>query len=434
MARNDDPQFKLKRLRLIGMLVAVGVVVGGGSWAVTTEISGAVIAPGTVVVESNIKKVQHPSGGIVGDIRARDGDHVQQGQIIVRLDATITRANLSVIEKRLDELTARRARLQAERDGSSELTLPKAPNQNGASASAATAIENEKRLFKLRRATRSNQKEQLHQQIVQINKEISGLEVQAKAKSMELELIESELGGVNELWFKGLMPVSRLMAIRREKAKLVGEHGRLTSQIARSKAKIAETRTALVQIDQTLASEVALELADTDAKIGEFSERRIAARAELTRIDIRAPQSGTIHESIVHTVGGVISAGETLMVVVPNADKLLIKAEVSPRDIDQLFIGQRSGLRFSTFNQRTTPELTGYVHHRSADISTDTRTGTSYYDVRIRIPAEEIAKLNGASLVPGMPVEVFIKTEDRPVMSYLMKPLTDQFSRAFRER
>jgi HlyD family secretion protein len=222
--------------------------------------------------------------------------------------------------------------------------------------------------------------------------------------------------------------------LERAATRVEGEKGSLISAIARSKARIAETELEIIQIDRDLASEVAKELREIDGKIGEFVERKVAAEDQLKRIDIRAPQAGIVHQSTAHTVDGVINAGETIMLIVPKADNLTVEAKVAPQDIDQLYFGQTAMLRFSAFNQRTTPEITGTISRISADITTEERTGASYYTVRIAMSAGEVSRLGDRPLVPGMPVEAFVKTGDRKVISYLVKPLTDQITRAFREQ
>jgi HlyD family secretion protein len=254
------------------------------------------------------------------------------------------------------------------------------------------------------------------------------------AKKREIELIGQELEGVRELWRKNLVQIQRVTALERDAARLEGERGHLIAATAQSKGKISEIELQIIQIDQELRSEVAKELREVQAKIAELVERKIAAEDQLKRIDIRAPQDGVVHQLTVHTVGGVITAGEAMMVIVPEADNLTVEAKLNPQDIDQVHAGQNAALRFSTFNQRTTPELTGVVTRVSADLTTDQRTGMSYYTVRISIPENEVARLGGLKLLPGMPLEAFIQTGERTVLSYLTKPFTDQAARAFRGR
>jgi HlyD family secretion protein len=416
------------------VLIVLLLVVGVGGWAATVQISGALIAQGSIVVDQNVQKVQHPTGGIVGELRVRDGDRVKAGDILVRLDETVMRANLAIITKGLNELSARKARLEAERDGAETITFPPALLAQVDDADAVSAVSSERKLFQLRRAERLGQKAQLQQRMRQLNEEIGGIEAQQSAKAQEMTLIERELAGVRDLYARNLVQLTRLTQLEREVARLGGERAQLVAGAAQAKGKIAEINLQILQIDQNLSSEVAKELRDIDGKIGEFVERKVTAEDQLRRTDIRAPQAGVVFQSAVHTIGGVITAGDPIMLIVPDADKLQVEAKVNPQDIDQLQIGQRAVLRFSAFNSRTTPEVDGEVTRVSADTSTDQRTGQSYYTIRIALPPETVTQLGDVRLLPGMPVEAFVQTGERTVISYLMKPLHDQFMRAFRER
>ena len=398
----------------------------------TAEISGAVVAAGAVVVDSNVKKVQHPTGGVVGEILIRDGMRVRQGDIVVRLDATVARANLAMVTKNLDELDARQARLEAERDGAAELTF--SPELARAADPEVVRLRKaEQRLFELRRTARAGQRDQLRQRILQLGEQIEGLELQSKAKAAEIIFIKQELGGVQDLWRKNLIPITRLTSLSREETRLEGERGSMIATIAQTKGKITETELQILQIDQDLRSEVAKELREIQAKVGELVERKVAAEDQLKRIDIRSPQDGIVHQLAVHTVGGVVSPSEPLMLVVPDADELSIEVKIETQDIDQLQLGQRTVLRLSAFNQRTTPEVNGVITRIAADLVSDPRTGMSYYPVRVALAAGEAARLEGLRLLPGMPVECFVQTGDRTVISYLTKPLLDQVVRAFRQ-
>jgi HlyD family secretion protein len=418
-----------------GLLVVVMLVVGIGGWAFTTEISGAIQAPGAIVVDSNVKKVQHPTGGIIGEIRARDGDVVKAGDILVRLDETITRTNLAIVTRNLYELMARKARLEAERDESRSVRFPPEIIQAAKTdPEIAHVIESESKVFKLRVDARSGHKQVLITRDAQLQEEISGHTAQAASKAQEITLIERELEGARDLWKRNLIPITKMTALEREAARLTGERAQLIAKVAQANGRISEIQLQVLQIDREASSEVGKELREIEAKVGELTERKIAAEDQMRRIDLRAPQDGTVHQSAVHTVGGVITAGEILMLIVPEADKLIAETKIAPQDIDQLWIGQTALLRFTTFNQRTTPEISGTVSRISADISTDQRSGQNFYTVRIALPASEVARLGDVKLVPGMPVEGMIKTADRKVISYLVKPLQDQISRAFRER
>jgi HlyD family secretion protein len=270
--------------------------------------------------------------------------------------------------------------------------------------------------------------------VAQLNQEIQGLSAQQVSKTKEIDLVQRELAGVRDLYQKNLVQLTRLTSLEREAARLEGERGQLISSMAQTRGKIAEIQLKIIQVDQDMSSDVGKELREIDAKIGEFVERKITAEDQLKRIDIRAPQDGTVFQSSVHTVGGVITAGDAIMLVVPDADNLAVEAKVNPQEIDQLQMGQKAMLRFTNFNQRTTPEIDGIVNRISADAATDQRTGATYYTVRIGLAPDEIARLGDVKLVPGMPVEVFAQTADRTVLSFLAKPLLDQVKRAFREK
>jgi membrane fusion protein, type I secretion system len=424
----------IHRHLLAGGLIVLLLAGGVGGWASTTQIAGALIAQGSVVVDSNVKKIQHPTGGVVGKLNVQDGDRVKAGDVLVQLDDTVTRANLAIVTKGLDELAARKARLEAERDGAETVTFPKDLLARAGEPSVAVALANERKLFELRRSARLGQKAQLKQRITQLQDEIQGLTAQQEAKAREISLIGKELEGVRELWKNNLVQITRLTALERDGARLEGERGQLVASVAQAKGKVTETELQVIQIDQDLSSEVAKDMREVDAKFGEFVERKVAAEDQLKRIDLRAPQDGTVLESKVHTVGGVIPAGDTIMLIVPDTDNLLVEAKVSPHDIDQVQVGQSAVLRFSAFNLRTTPEINGTITRVSADTTTDQRTGQSYYTTRIAMTKSEIARLGDVKLIPGMPVEAFVQTGERSVLSYLTKPLQDQFMRAFREK
>lgn len=426
----------IQRYVIAGMLIAAIVTFGVGGWAATSQLSGAVIGQGTVVVDSSVKKVQHATGGIVGELRVREGDHVNAGDILIRLDETQTLANATIVTQSVDELLARQARLEAERENNEQIVFPAAlveRSRDGASE-AADAIAAERALFKLRRDARDGQRAQLNERVTQLQDEIKGYTGQAGAKQKEIELIHKELDGVRALWQKKLISIERLTSLERETARLEGERSQLTAAIAQSKGKIAEIQLQIIQVDQDVRAEVGKDLIDTQSKLSELSERKTAAVDQLNRIDIRAPQSGRVHQLTVHTVGGVIAPGEQIMLIVPDEDALAVEVKIAPQDIDQVHFGQAAAMRFAAFNQKTTPEIEGSVTLVSADLTQDQRTGASYYMVRLAPKAGELAKLRPSKLVPGMPVEVFIKTSERTVLSYLTKPLTDQAERAFRER
>jgi HlyD family secretion protein len=418
----------------LGLAVLLLLVGGFGGWAAATQISGAVIAAGRLVVDTNVKKVQHPSGGIVDAIGVRNGDLVKAGDRLMRLDPTVTRANLSIVASALDQLQARKARLLAERDGADALTFPKELLARAKEPGVEGSLEGEANLFAVRLQAQVTQRSQLGERISQLREEIVGLEGQSRSKDQEIVLVEKELVGVRALWERRLIELNRVTALEREAARLQGDRARLISTIAQTRGRIAEIELQISGVGHDHLTEVNKELREAESKMGELEERKVAAEDQLRRIDILAPQSGVVHEMAVHTVGGVVSAGETLMMIVPEADRLLVEAKVSPSSIDQLYLGQKAGLRFTSFDQRITPEIEGRVALISADTTTDLRTAESHYDVRIAIEESELARLGAERVVPGMPVEVFVRTGERSVLSYLSKPLRDQMARTFRER
>ena len=400
-----------------------------------TELSGAIVASGSLVVETNVKKVQHPTGGIVGDLAVADGQHVSAGDLLVRLDATTAKANLDAVSKNLWELSARRARLEAERDGLKEIVVPDDLAREAVlDTDIAHIVAGETRLFGLRRDALTGQKAQLHERVGQLRDEIRGLAEQTGAKAEEIALIGKEYVGVKELWEKNLIQMNRVTSLEREGARLRGERGQLIAAAAQTRGKIAETELQVLQLDQSLRSDVAKELADIRAKAVTFVDQKITALDQLKRIDIRSPQTGFVHELAVHTRGGVIGPGEQIMLIVPDADALVVEVRVAPQDIDQVRSGQVAMLRFPSFNQRTTAELAGHVVRVAPDVTEDKRGGASFFLVRIALPREAADLLGQTKLVPGMPVDAFIRTSDRTVLSYLAKPLTDQVRRAFREK
>jgi HlyD family secretion protein len=424
------------RLHLIIGLAVVIVLAGGfGGWASTVQISGALIAPGAVVVDSNVKKVQHPTGGVVGEVRVRDGDLVKAGDVVVRLDDTVTKASLAIVVKTLNGLYARAARLEAEQRGDSKLTFPPQLTERADDPDVQNVMLSESKLFEVRVHGRAGQKAQLRERVSQLNEEIGGLSAQEQAKDKEIALIEKELVGVRQLYDQHLVQLTRLTTLERDAARLNGERAQYIAQRAQAKGKITETELQIIQVDKDMVSEVSKDLRETNDKIGEFVERKVTAEDQLRRVDIRAPQDGMVLQNNVHTVGGVITAGDAMMMIVPQADDLSVEAKVDPKDIDKLQIGQKTLMRFSAFNQRTTPELNGLVTRVSADVTTDQRTGQSYYTIRVSLPPAEVARLgDNNKLIPGMPVEAFVQTGDRTMLSYLIKPLNDQLMRSFRER
>ena len=430
----DGARRSVARHAMAGLALFASLLLGVGGWAVATDLSGAVIASGVVVVNSNVKKIQHPFGGVVSEILVKNGQQVEAGELLVKLDPTVLAANHKVISKGIFESYARQGRLEAERDSADDIVFPAELSARVGDAEADAVMQSEKRLFELRRNTRFGQKSLLAERAAQIRQEVDGLARQLSAKEKESGLIFKELDGVRKLWESKLIGIQRLVLLERDAVRNEGERGQLQAQIAQAKGRIAEIGLQIHQVDQELRSDVASALRDVQAKLSELLERRVAAEDQLGRTSIRAPQKGLIHQLAVFANGAVISAGEAIMFVVPSEDSLIVEARVLPGDIDQVRIGQRANLRFPAFNQRTTPEFPGQVRLIAPDLSTDQKSGMSYYTVQVGL--DEAAKESGENgrLVPGMPAEVFLQTGDRSAFSYFMKPLADQFDRSFRHR
>jgi HlyD family secretion protein len=445
-ATEQDPRRAIRKLNLIGLALTVLLIGGVGGWATTTQLAGAVIAPGWVVVESNIKKVQHPTGGVVGEILVKEGSSVEEGQVVLRLDDTVTKATLGVVRSQLDELLAREARLLAERDGADLIAFPAQLTSRRNDASVAMALAGEEKLFESRRSARAGQRAQLRERVAQINEEIRGLSAQQAAKEAEFELIGKELVGVADLYRRNLVSISRYMLLQRDQTKLEGERGQLIADIARARGKISETELQIIQLDQDFRSDVLKDQREAQGKIAELKERVTAAEDQLKRVDLRAPQSGIVHQLAVHTVGGVIATGEIIMQIVPRADELVVEAKVAPTDIDQVSVGAKANVRIMAGNQRIAPDVAGLVTRVSADLTREqqnaqqtgqqagSQSGQAYYTVRVSLPPDQVARLKDIRLVPGMPAEAFIQTHERTPLQYFLKPLEEQIMRTFRER
>jgi len=420
-------------LRVGIRVLLVGGILGGG-WAAFVPLAGAVVVPGNLVVQSNVKNIQHPTGGVVADIDVQDGSRVQTGELLLRLDATQARAGLQMVSKQLDELGAKIARLVAERDGLARIEVPAELASRSGNETVRSLLASEDSLFKARLIARQSQKDLLQGKVTQLTEEIVGLEAQLDSKARQLELIAGELTGVQELYDKHLVPLTRLTTLQRESARIDGEHGQIVSSIAETKSKIGETQLQMIRAEQDFRTDVVKELGEAQGKEAELVERSVSARDLLDRIEIHAPVAGIVHQLAAHTIGGVIRAGDTIMDIVPDTEDLEIEARLQPKDIDQVRTGQSAFVRFSAFNQRVTPQLIGSVSYVSADTSRDQQTNAPYFTVRVILSEQERRRLAGQQLVPGMPAEVFMQTRSRTMMSYLFKPIADQMRRAFVEQ
>jgi HlyD family secretion protein len=400
-----------------------------GLWAAVSPLSGAVVAPGQFVVDTNIKKIQHQTGGIVAVLPVREGQRVKAGDLVLQLDETLTRANLQVIVKQLDEIMARQSRLEAERNGGAMVLAPELQARMHV-PDVAKSVSDEARLLETRRSQRDGQKQQLGKRVEQLGEEISGIQAQVISRDEQIRLLKLELGGLRDLFKSNLVPMTRIMPVEREAANMLGQKGQLVAQRAQTEGKISEIRVQLLQLDIDMQTETGKELRDLQAKSAELLERKVAAEDQLKRVDIRSPIDGYVHQLNVHTIGGVISPAEPAMLIVPLNEELQIEARVSPTDIDQLFIGQKGVVKVQAGNQRATPEIAGTVSRIAADVTREQQTGQVYYLIRLSLPTE----LGDLKIMSGMQTESYIQTSERTPFQYIIKPLKDQFNRAFRER
>ena len=432
---SDKPLRDAQFYTRLGFGVIGALIVGIAIWSLFAPIEGAVIAGGQVVVESNRKTVQHLEGGVVSEILVREGAAVSAGDVVARLDGTVQNANAALIDSQLTELYARRARLEAERDRLVSLPPARGASEILENPTFSEKLEGQRNLFAARRETRATQVALLLERITQQQERITGLKAQISSLRNQLRLIGDELDGVRTLNEQGFAPTTRVRALEREETRLIGERGALTASIAEAESVISEAKLEIERLRETGREEAITELRDTDLSIGELEERRIAAQDALERTEIKAPQNGRVLGLAIHTVGGVVAPGAPIMDIVPEGDRLRISAQVSPQDVDKVKPGQETLVRFSAFGLRSTPEIYGSVETVSADSLVDEASGAASYLVLVDIPeGEELANaLAGERLVPGMPVEVFIRTGARPVITYWLKPLTDAMARSLRE-
>jgi len=422
-----EKQFSLRGRVIWGMLFAVLLLGGVGGWAATAKLSGAVIGVGSVLVDDDIKIVQHPDGGVLRDILVREGDRVAAGEVLMHLEDADIRAEKAILEGQLIELQARRARLAAEIGGSVAIDFSE---ELLASHSDAVAIlAGERQLFAGDLSRHQSQQDQLSLQLDQLDQEIHGLRFQRTATISELELTQSELGRFRQLAESNLIETSRVTSAEREVIRLQGQMGDLDTAIARAQVRISDVELQILELEGSRQTEAQRQLGVVEAQIAEVEERLGASVARYARTAIVAPVAGTINELNVSTVGGVISPAEELVTIVPEGVELVIEFRVAVNDIDQVYVGQAANLRFVAFNQRTTPEVGGEILRVSAASQHDVQTGERFYLAQVGVDDAE----RPDHLVPGMPVEVFVETEQQTAIAYFMKPFTDQIARAFRE-
>lgn len=419
---------------ILGLLALVVLLGGAGLWSVTTRISGAVIASGVIEVEQNRQVVEHPDGGVVADILVKDGDTVAAGAVLIRLDGTLIKSELTIVEGQFFELLARRGRLEAERDDASALQfspeiLAAAPGHRD----IADQIDGQRRLFAARRASLANQVAQLEKRRSQIDSQSSGIAAQRRALDTQIALIRRELTDQKALLAKGLAQSSRVLALEREEARLEGQAGELDANRAEAEGRRIETDIQIASLGTQRREDAITQLRDLDYRELELAERRRALTEQVARLEVRAPVAGIVHAMQVTTPRSVLRPADPVLYLVPQDRPLVIAAQIAPIHIDEVAVGQPVSLRLPAFDSRTTPELLGQVSRISADALTDPATHAAYFRAEIELAPDQMARLAGQHLVPGMPVEVYLRTGDRSPLAYLMKPLADFFARAFRE-
>lgn len=430
-----ERSFRLWPRVLGGLALVILLVIGCGGWAAIARLEGAVVASGTVKVDQNLKEVQHRDGGIVKTLAIRQGDLVREGQVLATLDDVQIKAELLIVRSQLGEAMGRQARLIAERDNLASIEFP--ADLGRVSSAAAVVIHGESRLFAGNKQGRDSQKEQLELSINQTQEEIRGMQARLAAKEEEIKLVGAERDKLDHLFEKKIVEYTRVYSAHRDWARILGERGEISATIARAKVRASEIKVQVIAVDQNASTEAQRELRTVDARISELSERRLAIEDRLSRTEIRSPVAGYVNELFVHTVGGVITPAAKIATIVPQNAELKFEVKISPADIDQVREGQAARVRLTAFNRTTTPEMKARVAMVSPASARDpANNGQEHYIAYVNLlPTEDaMIQLNGMKLVPGMPAEVFVSTQERTVVSYLLKPFTDQMNRAFRER
>lgn len=423
------------RGQLVTGFAAVAVLLGGfGVWSVVTTISGAVVAPGQIQVEQNRQIVQHPDGGVVAEIAVEEGQSVKAGDLLLRLDGSLLKSELVIVEGQLFEVQARRARLEAERDDAAAPVMPPALLEIAAQRpEVAELVEGQQRLFAASREAMQKQSEQLVKRAAQFRAQIEGIDAQIVAMDRQLDLIREELKDQRGLLERGLAQSSRVLSLEREEARLMGIAGELTAQRAQSEGRVTEIELEIVRIAAERREEANTQLRDIGSSELELAERRRALIERIARLDIRAPVSGSVLGLQVTTPQSVIRAADPILYLIPQDRPLVINVNIQPIHIDEVHVGQDVRLVFPGLPNRMMPELHGRVVIVSADALSDQKTGAAFYRAEIVLSEGEAAKMGDMTLLPGMPVEAFIQTSDRTPLAYLIQPFTDYFNRAFRE-
>ncbi|SDG17362.1 HlyD family type I secretion periplasmic adaptor subunit [Pelagibacterium luteolum] len=424
----------LKRHSVLGFVLGVLLFSAMGYWAYSTEISGAVSARGNVVVDSFAKQIQHQEGGIVRQILVRDGDLVEAGELLAVLDDTAVRSQISALRFQISQFAVREARLVAEINGDDTFAVPDGLGAYATQDDISELTGLEGQVLAVTRGTSEAYVAQLGEQITQLSRQIEGLETQLSAIGRQIALFEDEIATTRQLVDGRLIEASRLNTMERQLAQAEGEEGRIIAAIAEANAAIAERNLQIAQVDQDHLSRALEQLQEVRSGLSEATQQEIAAVDRASRLELRAPQRGVVHQSSVHTVGGVLGAGATAMLIVPVGEDLYLDVRLAPTDIDKVSVGQPVSVRITGYNQRMAPELEAQIMTIAPDLTVDQVTGNPFYSARIALTSDQLAAMpDSIQLIAGMPVEAFIKTADRTVLSYLVQPITDQLAYAMRE-
>ncbi|MEC9433532.1 MAG: HlyD family type I secretion periplasmic adaptor subunit [Pseudomonadota bacterium] len=416
------------------MIALILLVFGFGAWGAFTQIAGAVIAAGEVDVETREQVVQHPDGGVVGDIMVKDGDVVEAGDVLLRFDDTLQRSEAIILDGQYWELVARRNRLEAEQFEADAIDFdPRLIEKAKSDPAIKVIVDGQQSLFETRLRALDETTNQLRERQAQIGRQIEGAEAQVRALSRQTELIEQELEGQQRLFDQGLAQINRLLSLQREEARLQGEVGELTASIAEFRGKVAEIEIQILQATTQRQEQAITQVRDIQYQENQVREQLASINEQLSRMEVRAPIAGTVFGSTVFARRAVVSPAQPILYILPSNVEFVFNARIEPIHVDEVFPGQAATLRFSALSSRTTPEIDGHVVKVSADAIVDERTGLSYFPVELALDPNQTYKLDGHTLVPGMPVEAYIKTYDRTPLNYLIKPVEDYFAKSLRE-
>lgn len=427
-------QTESKSLRRIGVFAFLFLFVGVGGWLYTASIEGAVIASGTVSVLGKPKTIQHLDGGIVAEIKVKNGDMVQEGDVLIRLDETMLKSNIDIYQNRLREAVSRRDRLKAEEFGRTTIKWDESIFDELSMEPESDFRQGQMKMLRARASTRQGQVLQLAEKVDQFNNQIQGLRALRQSKVAQKNILNQELLGLKVLQKDGYASDNRVLALERQVQDITGQLAEHDAEVARVRNSIAETRIQMSQVSREFEQSVLSELREVELSIKDMEQQILATQQQLNRIEIKAPTSGVIHELGIFTINGVIGPGAPVMQIVPQNQKMEFEVNLEPQFIDEIFIGQDARVMFSAFNTRTTPELNATVSRISPSTIVNAETGMGFYVVNVTVSSEELARLNGQQLLPGMPVEVFVTTQGRSPLNYLIKPLTDNIRRSMREQ